>query len=264
MAENINVDLNGGVLEIGIERADKKNALTAEMYAVMADALEQAGTDSKIRAVLLHGTDDCFTSGNDLKDFLDNPPQSLASPAFRFIQNLVFSKKPIVAAVNGAAIGIGTTMLLHCDFVYASEDSMFATPFVNLALVPDAASSLLLPKVAGYQQVAKLLLLGDPVGADAALASGFVTEVLPPNKVLVKARETAAKLAAKPPRALRWTREMLRGDVAEMQTVMNREIEHFNQCLASDEAKEALSAFLEKRAPDFSNFNGANPDNYLK
>ncbi|MFP6712219.1 MAG: enoyl-CoA hydratase [Rhodospirillales bacterium] len=252
MNEHISVDVNGGVMEIGMNRADKKNALTADMYTAMADALERANTDGDVGAVLFHGTEDCYTSGNDLNDFLSNPPHDSSSPAFRFIRCVATSATPLVAAVTGAAIGVGTTMLLHCDFVYASEDAKFVMPFVNLALVPEAASSLLLPRIAGYQRAANLLLLGEPVSAREAEACGFVTEILPSAQVMEKARETVAKLAAKPPNALRWTRELLKGDPADVLNAMDREIAYFSQCLDSGEAKEALNAFLEKRSPDFS------------
>ena len=252
MSEHIDVSVNGGVMEIGINRPDKKNALTAEMYTAMADALESADRDDDVRVVLFHGTEDCFTSGNDLNDFLANPPRSQSSGGFRFIHCVGTSATPLVAAVTGAAIGVGTTMLLHCDFVYASEDAMFVTPFVNLALVPEAASSFMLPRIAGLQRASEMLMLGEPVSAEYAKECGFVTEVLAPADVLEKARETAAKLAAKPPTALRWTRELIRGDRSEVESRMSREYDYFGQCLSSDEAKEALSAFLEKRPPDYS------------
>lgn len=252
MSEHINIAMNGSVMEIGMNRAGKKNALTADMYTAMADALEQANADEDIRVVLFHGTEDCYTAGNDLSDFLSDPPRDSSSPAFRFIRCVGTSTTPLVAAVTGAAIGVGTTMLLHCDFVYAADDAVFVMPFVNLALVPEAASSIMLPRIAGYQRAANLLMLGEPVNARHAEQCGFVTEVVADGQALEKARETAAKLAGKPPNALRWTRELMRGDPAEVADAMEREHAYFSQCLDSAEAKEALSAFLEKRPPDFS------------
>jgi enoyl-CoA hydratase/carnithine racemase len=208
-----------------------------------------------VRVVLIHGKADCFTAGNDLKDFLQKPPSSGDSPVFQFLRGISTATKPIVAAVAGPAVGIGTTMLLHCDFVYASPNTRFQMPFVTLGLVPEAASSLLLPMLAGYQRAAELLLLGKPFTAEKALAAGIVTEIVPEGGLLERALETAANLAALPPASVRMTKSLMKsrhaGSVVEQ---MAKEGEHFRAQLGSAEAKEAMTAFFEKRKPDFSRF----------
>jgi len=243
------------VLRIEIARPDKKNALTQAMYGAMADALAAAERDSGVRAAMIHGTRDCFTAGNDLKDFLDRPPRTQETPVFRFISTLPVFGKPLIAAVNGAAVGIGTTMLLHCDLVYAAPGAKFQLPFVSLGLVPEAGSSFLLPYIAGYQRAAELLLLGQPFGADKALAAGFVTEVVPEGELFERARAAALAVAALPPAAVRATKSLMRKRFgARTAEAMEEEGKVFGERLASPEAKEAMTAFLEKRKPDFSRF----------
>ena len=243
------------VTRIELDRADKKNAITADMYQAMADALRAAEADPQVRVVLIHGKPDCFTAGNDLKDFLERPPSGDGSPVFQFLQGISTAAKPLVAAVAGPAVGIGTTMLLHCDFVYASPNTRFQMPFVTLGLVPEAASSLLLPLSAGYHRAAELLLLGKPFTAEKALAAGIVTEIVPDGELLDHALEVAASIAALPPSSLRMTKALLKTRYgAAVKEAMGAEGEKFRAQLGSAEAKEAMQAFFEKRKPDFSRF----------
>jgi len=241
------------IATIELARLDKKNALTAAMYAAMTDTLAAAESDSGVRAIVIHGTRDCFTAGNDLKDFLEGPAG--ASQALRFVSALSKVCKPVVAAVGGPAVGIGTTLLLHCDLVYAAPGARFQLPFVPLGLVPEAASSLLLPRVAGYQRAAAWLLLGQAFTAAEALAAGIVTEIVPEETLLERARAAAAALAALPPESVRLTKQLMKRPVAaQVAEQMAEEARLFTQRLQSAEAKEAMAAFIEKRKPDFSRF----------
>ena len=252
---NIIVHTENRVARIEIARLDKKNALTAEMYGAMAAALAAAEADDAVRAILIHGTRDCFTAGNDLNDFLARSASGGPSAAFRFISALPKLAKPLVAAVGGPAVGIGTTMLLHCDLVYAAPNARFQMPFVPLGLVPEAASSLLLPMIAGYQRAAELLLLGQPFNAEKALAAGIVTEVIPADKLLEHARSAAAAIAALPPASVRLTKRLMKRQLAApIASQMEEEGRLFAERLQSGEAKEAMTAFFEKRKPDFSRF----------
>ena len=244
-----------GVARIGIDRPDKKNALTAAMYQAMADAIKAAEADTGVRVLLIQGKPDLFTAGNDLQDFLDNPPRDDDRPVFQFLYGISQAQKPIVAAVAGAAVGIGTTMLLHCDLVYAAPNARLQLPFVNLGLVPEAASSLLLPALAGYQRAAELLLLGEPFSAQKAKDIGLVTEVVPEDQLFGIAMAQAKKLAGKPAASLRLSKQLMKqGQTAAVAQRIKLESDHFGERLASPEAKEAFSAFLEKRKPDFSRF----------
>jgi enoyl-CoA hydratase/carnithine racemase len=243
------------VLRIEIARTDKKNALTQDMYRAMSQALADADADAQVRAILIHGARDCFTAGNDLKDFLERPPHSGPAASFDFISGLPKVAKPLIAAVGGAAVGVGTTMLLHCDLVYAAPGARFQMPFVPLGLVPEAASSLLLPMIAGYQRAAELLLLGRPFGAEKALAAGFVTEIVPEDKLIEHARQAAAAIAALPPASVRLTKQLMKRQFGEaIAAQMQEEGRIFAERLQSGEAKEAMTAFFEKRKPDFSRF----------
>jgi enoyl-CoA hydratase/carnithine racemase len=249
------VERSERVLRIQLNRPAKKNALTADMYGAFAKALRGAESDAEVRVVLVHGTPDAFTAGNDLQDFLSNPPRGPESPVFAFLEAVTHVEKPLVAAVNGVAVGIGTTMLLHCDLVYAGQDAKFALPFVNLGLCPEAASSFLLPALAGYQRAAELLLLGEPFDAAKAHAVGIVTEVVPSHLAVEAALQAAHKLAAKPPAAVRATKRLLKAPTkAMMEAALAEELRGFAGQLVSAEAKEAFSAFLEKRKPDFTRF----------
>ena len=249
------VNKEAGVLRITINRPQKKNSITSAMYQTMADALNGARADSEVRAVLITGQPDMFTAGNDLGDFMNHPPSGGDSPVLRFLDAISRCEKPIVAAVNGVAVGIGTTMLLHCDFVYVADDAKFSLPFATLGLVPEAASSYLLPLIAGYQCAAELLLLGEPFSAARAKEAGFVTEVLPADVVLVAAQQTAAKLVALPGTSVRTTKALLKSaHGAQVAKQMQDESAHFGVMLREPAAREAFSAFFEKRRPDFSKF----------
>ena len=253
--KHILTETKDGIARIEIDRPDKKNALTAAMYQAMADAIKAAEADVRVRVILIQGKADLFTAGNDLQDFLDNPPRDDDRPVFQFLYGISQAQKPIVTAVAGAAVGIGTTMLLHCDLVYAAPNARLQLPFVNLGLVPEAASSLLLPALAGYQRAAELLLLGEPFSAQKAQEIGLVTEVVPEDRLYDTALAQAKKLASKPAASLRLTKWLMKQD--QMPAVAQRiklESDHFGERLASPEAKEAFSAFLEKRKPDFSKF----------
>jgi enoyl-CoA hydratase/carnithine racemase len=244
-----------GILRIGINRPEKRNAINRQMYSDMAAALQRAEQDDSIRVVLIHGSADCFTSGNDLRDFAQAPPTGEESPVFQFLAAISQASKPLVAAVNGPAIGIGTTMLLHCDLVYAGESAQFQTPFVNLGLCPEAASSLLLPQLAGYQRAAEMLLLGQPFGAAKAYEAGLVNEVFPGNKVFQHALAQVQLLAKQPPAAVRLAKRLMKKTSAvEVSAVMAEEARCFVERLFSPEAAEALAAFFEKRPADFSRF----------
>jgi enoyl-CoA hydratase/carnithine racemase len=241
------------IARIELARPDKKNALTAEMYAQLTAALDAAGKDPQVRVVLLRGSADCFTAGNDISDFLKRKPGE--SPVFGLFQVLPSLEKPVVAAVGGPAVGIGTTLLLHCDFIIAAEDARFQLPFVPLGIVPEFGSTLLLPRLAGFQRAAKLLLLGQPFTAREALDAGIVTEVVSKEELLEKAERTASMLATLPPESLKLTKRLMKqAQAPEVQARIAEEGRLFVERLASPEAKEAMSAFLEKRKPDFSRF----------
>ncbi len=242
------------VARIELARPQKKNALTAEMYRSLASALAAAEADRSARAVLIHGAPGCFCAGNDLNDFLARPPGA-ESPAQEFLSRISTLTKPVVAAVAGPAVGIGTTMLLHCDLVYAAPSAKFQLPFVSLGLVPEAASSLLLPMTAGYQRAAELLLLAAPFGPEKASAAGIVNEVVAEEAVTGRARAAALALAALPPESVRLTKGLMKRQLApSIAAQMAEEFRLFAERVTSPEAKEALTAFLEKRKPDFSRF----------
>jgi enoyl-CoA hydratase/carnithine racemase len=253
--ENIVPEVSEGVLRLEIRRPEKKNALTLRMYAALTEALVSAERDAEIRVVLVHGQPNVFTSGNDLADFLQNPPVGDDHPAYAFVRKISTFDKAIVAAVTGSCIGVGATMLLHCDLVYAGENAIFAMPFVNLGLCPEAGSSLLLPTTAGQARAAEILMIGEPFGATRATECGMVSAVLPDAQVLAHATTQARKLAAKPPAALRLTKHLMRrGLRTEVAETIKEEIANFQRQLESPHAKEAFSAFLEKRKPDFAKF----------
>jgi enoyl-CoA hydratase/carnithine racemase len=242
----------GGVLTIAFNRPEKKNALTSAMYATLADALEAADTDPAVRVILFTGNGGAFTSGNDLQDFLNNPPQGDNTPVFRFLRAISTASKPMIAAVSGVAVGVGTTMLLHCDLVYAGESAKLSLPFVNLALVPEAASSLLLPAMVGHHRAAELFMLGEAFTPAAAKEYGIVNAIYPDDRLLAEATAVAVKLAAKPPTAMRLTKQLLKRTKGDVAGQMAAEGEHFRSQLTSAEAREAMTAFFEKRPPKFS------------
>ncbi|MDI1227975.1 MAG: enoyl-CoA hydratase [bacterium] len=251
MSDHVTTTVDDGILTIRMNRPEKKNALTGEMYQAMADALNDAEKNPAVRAIIITGVKNSFTAGNDLEDFLTNPPDEKNSSVLNFLKAISEAKLPIVAAVNGTAIGIGVTMLLHCDFVYVVDTAVMAMPFVDLGLVPEAAASLLLPKVAGLQHASELLLLGEPFTPAAAKEMGIATAVVAPDDLEKTALKTAKKLAAKPREALRQTKSLLRRDFESVSDRIAAEAKVFKQALASDDAKEALNAFREKRKPKF-------------
>lgn len=251
----VRAETRSRVARITLDRPEKKNAITAQMYAQLAAALAAADADPQVRAILLSGSRDCFTAGNDLADFLERPPAGTGSPTWRFFEVLPNLAKPLVAAVGGPAIGIGTTLLLHCDLVYASSAARFQLPFVPLGIVPEFGSTYLLPLLAGYQRAAELLLLGEPFDAQKARELGLVCEITSPEDLFGTAEKAAQRLAELPPASLRLTKRLLRSAHAErVRATIEEEGRIFRERLDSPEAKEALRAFLEKRKPDFSRF----------
>ncbi|MFT4240929.1 MAG: enoyl-CoA hydratase [Acidovorax sp.] len=254
MTQDILVHTEGGITTITFNRVDKKNSITAAMYAAMADALEAAKADASVRVVVLQGDMAIFSAGNDIGDFQRQPPSSREeSPVFRFLRGIATFPKPLVAAVCGPAVGVGTTMLFHCDLVYAGDNAAFSMPFVNLGLCPEAASSLLVPQMMGYHRAAEALLLGEPFMAEAALEVGLVNRVVPPAECNALAQAQAKKLAAKPLSALIETKRLLKGpQAAKVLEVMDEEGDSFRRMLREPAAREAFSAFMEKRKPDFS------------
>lgn len=253
MSQEILTLLEAGVLTLTFNRIDKKNALTSAMYNDLAQQLEQAAADDAVRVLLFQGQDNLFTSGNDVTEFLQRPPEGEDAPVFRFLRALADFPKPALAAVCGPAVGIGTTLLLHCDLVYCGDNALFSLPFVNLGLCPEAGSSLLLPQRIGHAAAAEMLMLGEPVGAEGALELGLVNRVLPPAEVNAYAQGQARKLAAKPASSLAVTKALLRRPQRDaVQAVMLEEAGHFARMLKGPAAKEAFGAFLAKRKPDFS------------
>jgi enoyl-CoA hydratase/carnithine racemase len=251
----IRTDIHDRVMTVAFDRPERRNAITAAMYQGVTEALEAAAADASVRVVLLTGSADCFTSGNDVEDFVKHPPQAEDSPVARFLPTIATFAKPIVAAPCGATVGVGVTMLFHCDVVYAGDNAKFQIPFVPLGICPEAGSSLLLPMIAGYQAAAEKLLFGEPFGPDEALRMGFVNRVLPAAEAIGFATERAAKLASLPPSSVRTTKQLLKSAWAEpLARQMREEMGRFRQLLAGPEAREAMSAFLEKRKPDFSRF----------
>jgi len=243
----------GGVLTITLNRPERKNSLTSAMYSALADALEAAKADPAVRVVLLQGQETVFSAGNDIDEFLHQPPAGEGAPVFRFLHGIAAFPKPLLAAVCGPAVGVGTTMLFHCDLVYAGDNAAFSMPFVNLGLCPEAASSLLVPQMFGYHRAAEALLLGEPFMAEAALEAGLVNRVLPPTEVNAYAQAQARKLASKPLSSLVETKRLMKkGSRDAVLQQMKEEGASFSRMLVEPAAKEAFTAFLEKRKPDFS------------
>jgi enoyl-CoA hydratase/carnithine racemase len=251
---DINTERSNGVLRVEINRPEKKNALTAAMYTRLAEIFTDAGKDEAVRVVLWHGAGDAFCAGNDMGDFLKNPPGPSDFPQGRLMDALIEFEKPIIAAVQGAAIGGGTTMLTHCDFVYAGVSAKFQVPFINLALVPEFGSSYAVPARMGHLRAAELFFLGEPFTATRAAELGLVTRVVPDRDLLAAATETAQKLAAKPTGALRASKRLIKqASIGQLrEAALKIEPPVFFERLRSVEAKEAFSAFLEKRAPNFT------------
>ena len=250
---DILVHTEAGVMTVTLNRVDKKNSITAAMYAAMADALATAAADPAIRVAVIQGHETIFSAGNDIGDFLHKPPAGVDSPVFRFLHGIAAFPKPLLAAVCGPAVGVGTTLLLHCDLVYAGDNAAFSMPFVNLGLCPEAASSLLLPQMLGYHRAAEALLLGEPFMAEAALEVGLVNRVVPPTEANGVAQSVARKLAAKPSSSLVETKRLMKKGQAELVLrQMSDEGASFSRMLGEPAAKEAFTAFMERRKPDFS------------
>ena len=246
-----------GVMTLTLNRPEKKNSITQAMYSAMADALLHAGTDTSVRAVVFQGHATVFSAGNDIGDFLNGPPRlegaAQDTPVMRFLYGISSFAKPIVAAVCGPAVGIGTTMLFHCDLVYAGDNAAFSMPFVNLGLCPEAASSLLVPQMLGYHRAAEALLLGEPFMAEAALEVGLVNRIVPPTEANGVAQAQARKLAAKPISSLMETKRLMKmGQASQITERIAQESASFGRMLSEPAAREAFTAFMSKRKPDFS------------
>lgn len=244
---------DGGVLTLTFNRLERKNSINVAMYDALATALEKAAGDADTRVVLLQGHETVFSAGNDIEDFLQNKPQGMDAPVFRFLRAIATFPKPLLAAVSGPAVGVGTTMLLHCDLVYAGDNAAFSMPFVNLGLCPEAASSLLLPRMFGYHRAAEALMMGEPFFAEAALEVGLVNRIVPPSEVNGYAQAQARKLAAKPLASLIETKYLMK--CGQQEVVLKRigeEAASFTRMLSEPAAREAMTAFMEKRHPDFS------------
>ncbi len=242
-----------GVITITFNRVQRKNSVTAAMYAALAEALSAAAQDPAVRVAVIQGHETVFCAGNDIADFLEQPPKSADAPVFRFLHAISTFPKPLVAAVCGPAVGIGTTLLLHCDLVYAGDNAMFSMPFVNLGICPEAASSYLVPRLMGHARAAETLLLGEPFSAESAMEWGLVNRIVPPTEANALAQQQAAKLAAKPLSSLMTTKRLMKkGQDAVVAERMKEEGATFSRMLTEPAAREAFSAFMDKRKPDFS------------
>src|ERR1700726_1135128 len=251
--DNIITERSGAILRVELNRPARKNAMTAGMYTSLADTFREAGKDDAIRVVLWHGAGDAFCAGNDIEDFLKNPPGPGESPQARLMNALLDFDKPLIAAVHGAAIGGGTTMLTHCDFVYAGGSAKFQMPFINLAVVPEFGSSCSIPARIGHIRAAELILLGLPFDARRAADLGFVTQVVPDQNLLGTASETARELATKPAGTLQACKRLLKRPFREqIKAAIKAQNEEFSAHVRSADAKEAFTAFLERRRPQFT------------
>ncbi|MGB3071257.1 MAG: enoyl-CoA hydratase [Ottowia sp.] len=245
---------DAGVLTLTFNRVERKNSINVAMYDALATAIEKAADDAATRVIVIQGHETVFSAGNDLQDFLQNGPQGMDSPVFRFLRGIATFPKPLLAAVCGPAVGVGTTMLLHCDLVYAGDNAAFSMPFVNLGLCPEAGSSMLVPRMFGYHRAAEALLLGEPFFAEAALEVGMVNRIVPPSEANALAQAQARKLAAKPMSSLIETKRLMKGS-RQQEALLKRISEEgasFARLLGEPAAREAMTAFMEKRNPDFS------------
>jgi enoyl-CoA hydratase/carnithine racemase len=250
---HIEILRENGLLTIRLDRPERRNSITASMYLGLTDALMSARDDDAVRTVLLAGREEIFTAGNDIDEFLNDPPLHPEAPAFLFLNALAYFPKPVVAAVRGAAVGVGATMLFHCDLVYAGENSVFSLPFIDLGLCPEAGSALLAPQMLGYHKAAEALLLGDPISATSACALGLVNKVLPAAQVTDSAREQALRLSRKPLSGLLHTKRLMKAwKEPQLRAQMQEEVQTFIPMLKGVAAREAFTAFAEKRKPDFS------------
>ncbi|MDA1072143.1 MAG: enoyl-CoA hydratase [Proteobacteria bacterium] len=254
MSEHVARQVREGVLELRLNRPEKKNALTPQMYEALAGALRQADGDRTVRVVWITGSGDSFTSGNDVTSFVDGSRGSGRPPAHDFLHALATLASPLVASVNGMAVGVGATMLLHCDMVLAARSASFRFPFVDLGVFPEAASTVLLPRIAGHQKAMELFLLGDRFDAEAAHEAGMVNRICEDDALEAESLALARRLAQKPASALRATKARVRAGYGDLSAVIDAELGPFGAMVRSPEAQEAFSAFLEKRKPDFSRF----------
>jgi enoyl-CoA hydratase/carnithine racemase len=254
--DHIQTDLQNGVFHLILNRPEKKNALTSAMYDALVAAVGRAESDDSIRVMVLRGNGDSFTAGNDIEDFVQKPWQGQSvPPAEQFIRAIAFARKPVIAAAHGMAVGIGTTILLHCDLVYAAEETRFLMPFVNLAILPEAGSTLLLPSLIGHQRAAELLLLAQPFSAQRGYELGIVNRVVPGDQLLSTVSTAAQTLAEKPAGAICLAKQMMKQHLrSDLERVIREEVLAIAEQLESPETREALTAFLEKRKPDFSRF----------
>ncbi len=252
--DQILTELQGGTLHVIINRPEKKNALTSAMYLAMVEAFQRAESDDSIRVIVLRSNGDSFTAGNDIEDFVRQPWKGESVPLpEQFIRAVAFATKPVIAAVHGLAVGVGTTILLHCDLVYAADDATFTMPFVNIGIVPEAGSTLLLPRLIGYQRAAELLLLGTPFTAQRAYELGMVNGVVPAGQLLAAVAKTSQALCEKPPGAIKIAKQLLKKPLSqELDRVIREEILEVAKRLQSPETAEAMTAFLQKRKPVFS------------
>ncbi len=254
MTDHIKTELARGVLSVTLARPEKKNAITQAMYAALSDAAERARTDDAVRVLLFRAEGDAFSAGNDIGDFIaigSQTDQPFDMSVFRFLKAMAELDKPAVAAVRGRAVGIGLTLLLHCDMVVVAEDALLSVPFINLALAPEAASSLLLPAAIGHQRAFEMFALGEPIDGRTAVAWGLANRAVPAGEVEATAAELADRLAARAPNSIRKTKRLMR-DAESLWALMQREGEAFGSQMKSPEAMEAFMAFTQKRAPDFS------------
>ncbi|MEX1033712.1 MAG: enoyl-CoA hydratase [Cellvibrionaceae bacterium] len=255
--DNVQVTIDKGIMEICLNRPERKNALSLAMYQKLGDSVRAGSEDTSVRVILITGAEGCFTSGNDLGDFAKHKGQldPEENPTPKFMRALLDCDKPVVAAVQGPAVGIGTTMLLHCDLVYAGASAYFQLPFAKLGLCPEFASSVVLPRLMGHLRAAELLYFSESFSADVAKQVGIVNQVLPDNQLLALVRERCQLLTRQPASGLRATKQLLKQDIrAQAAGIMEREQEHFKRGLQSPEFAEAVAAFAEKREPDFSRF----------
>ena len=252
MSDHIAIIETNGVLEIHIDRPDKKNALTHGMYIAMADAIKSAQNDPDIRSIVISGGSGVFTAGNDLEDFArantSNSEDARPMAATQLLKALAYNEKPLIGAVDGIAVGVGTTMLFHCDYVLASTTATFSTPFIHLGLVPEAASSLLAPRVMGYQRAFSMLVMGRTVTADEAREAGFVNVIVAPGHTEVEARKVAREIASLPKDAVALSRKLLKPAREDVLRRMDEESHHFGERLKSDEARNAFAAFFSRKA----------------
>ena len=254
MTEHLLIERQAAVLTLTLNRPEKKNALTRDMYSALADAINAAQDDKAIRAVIIRGSDSCFTSGNDVSDFINTPSSGPNSPVYRFLKAICHAEKPLIAAVNGPAVGVGTTLLLHCDLVYVADNARLKMPFVNLGLCPEAGSSFLLPRLLGHLRAAELLLLGEEISGQRAAEIGLANQALPAGDAVYQAAlNSAERIASLPPGSIKLSKQLIKEGVSRhADEVMAAEGEHFARLLQGPEAREALTAFMEKRQPVFA------------